>query len=346
MEKADLEAIYLKKVSKWILILISLLILLFVVIIAATSIGMVHIPFNEVLEILLGGPGEGNNRAIVMEVRLPRVILGGLVGASLAVAGAGMQGLFRNPMASPYILGLSSGGAFGASLAIVAGVSFATGAFAIPAMSFVFCFVTLFLVYMISTVRGRTPVETLLLSGIAVGAFFSAMVSFMKYMAGEKLASIVFWMMGGLWYSDWNRVLAVIPFVVIGSLLLIVVSRELNAMMIGEDHAVNLGVNTQGTTRIVLVASSLVTAAAVSVSGIIGFVGLIVPHILRILVGPDHRILLPISLLVGAVFMIGMDTLARTIMAPEELPVGIITAMIGAPFFLYLLRRRKRVMGW
>jgi len=269
----------------------------------------------------------------------------GQIGLSARLVPA-MQGLFKNPMASPYILGLSSGGAFGASLAIVLGVSFATGLFAIPAMAFVFCFLTLFLVYSISKVRGRTPVETLLLSGIAVGAFFSALVSLMKYLSGDELRSIVFWMMGGLWRADWTQVLVIIPFILVGSLMIFVLSRDLNIMMIGEDHAVNLGVNTQNVTKMVLVGSSLMTAAAVSVSGIIGFVGLIVPHILRIFVGPDHRIMLPTTLIVGAIFMIYMDTLARTVMAPEELPVGIITALLGAPFFIYLLRRRRRLTGW
>ncbi len=336
----------MRKLSRWTLILLFLVLLLLISILITVCIGMVNIPFTEVLNILLGGQGTANNRTIIIDIRLPRVLMAGLVGAALALAGAAMQGLFKNPMASPYILGLSSGGAFGASLAIVIGVSFASGAFAVPAMAFVFCFLTLFLVYNISKVRGRTTVETLLLSGIAVGAFFSALVSFMKYLSGDQLQTIVFWMMGGLWAADWTKVVVIIPFILAGAMMIFILSRDLNAMMIGEDHAVNLGVNTQMVTKVVLVAASLMTAAAVSVSGIIGFVGLIVPHIMRIFVGPDHRILLPTTLMVGAIFMIYMDTIARTIMAPEELPVGIITALLGAPFFLYLLRRRRRLTGW
>jgi iron complex transport system permease protein len=346
MPEPNITTLYTRKLSRWTLIILVLALVLFISIVTAVCIGMVNIPFMEVMDILLGGQGTANNRTIIMQIRLPRVLMAGLVGAALALAGAGMQGLFKNPMASPYILGLSSGGAFGASLAIVLGVSFATGLFAVPAMAFVFCFLTLFLVYNISKVKGRTPVETLLLSGIAVGAFFSALVSFMKYLSGDQLQSIVFWMMGGLWRADWTQVLVILPFIIAGSLMIFVLSRDLNSMMIGEDHAVNLGVNTQMITKVVLVGASLMTAAAVSVSGIIGFVGLIVPHILRIFVGPDHRILLPTTLMVGAIFMILMDTLARTIMAPEELPVGIITALLGAPFFLYLLRRRRRLTGW
>ncbi len=346
MPESDIIQMYKRKLSRWTVIVLLMVTALFFSIVITVCIGMTHIPFTEVFDILLGGEGTGNNRTIIMQIRLPRVLMAGLVGSALALAGAAMQGLFKNPMASPYILGLSSGGAFGASLAIVLGVSFATGLFAIPAMAFVFCFLTLFLVYSISKVRGRTPVETLLLSGIAVGAFFSALVSLMKYLSGDELRSIVFWMMGGLWRADWTQVLVIIPFILVGSLMIFVLSRDLNIMMIGEDHAVNLGVNTQNVTKMVLVGSSLMTAAAVSVSGIIGFVGLIVPHILRIFVGPDHRIMLPTTLIVGAIFMIYMDTLARTLMAPEELPVGIITALLGAPFFLYLLRRRRRLTGW
>ena len=346
MPEPDIAQLYTRKLSRWTLILLFLVLLLLISIFITVCIGMVNIPFAEVLNILLGGQGTANNRTIIIDIRLPRVLMAGLVGAALALAGAAMQGLFKNPMASPYILGLSSGGAFGASLAIVIGVSFASGAFAVPAMAFVFCFLTLFLVYNISKVRGRTTVETLLLSGIAVGAFFSALVSFMKYLSGDQLQTIVFWMMGGLWAADWTKVVVIIPFILAGAVMIFILSRDLNAMMIGEDHAVNLGVNTQMVTKVVLVAASLMTAAAVSVSGIIGFVGLIVPHIMRIFVGPDHRILLPTTLMVGAIFMIYMDTIARTIMAPEELPVGIITALLGAPFFLYLLRRRRRLTGW
>ncbi len=346
MEESDVSAIHSKKLYRWAIILTASALLLLLAIIISTCIGSTSISLEKIVGIIFLGEGSAAERAIVLKVRLPRVMLGALIGASLALAGAAMQGLFRNPMASPYVLGLSSGGAFGASLAIVLGISFAAGGFAIPAMAFVFSFVTLMVVYSISKIRGKIPVETLLLSGIAVGAFFSAMVSLMKFLAGERLSSIVFWMMGGLWAADWSRVLVIFPFVLLGSTIIFFYGRELNTMMIGEEHAVNLGVNVSRVTKMILVGSSLVTAAAVAVSGIIGFVGLIVPHMLRILVGPDHRILLPTSILLGAAFMIAMDTLARTAMGAEEIPVGIITALLGAPFFLYLLRSRKRLMGW
>ncbi len=238
------------------------------------------------------------------------------------------------------------GAAFGASLAIVLGASFATGEFAIPAMAFVFCVGTMLLVYAISRSGGYVPVETLLLAGIAVGAFFSALVSFMQFLAGDKLEGLVFWLMGGLGKADWDQLWIALPLVAIGSFAIWYYSRELNALTIGEDHATSLGVDTQRVMLIMIVITSIVVAAAVSFSGVIGFVGLVVPHIIRILVGPDHRILVPASVLAGGCLLVITDALARTLMAPTEIPVGIITAMIGAPFFVYLLRRRKHMMGW
>lgn len=303
-------------------------------------------PFDTILEVLMGG-GNMFQRSIIIDTRLPRIILGALVGAALAVAGAAMQGVFRNPMASPYVLGISSGAAFGASLAIVAGISWLPGELAIPSMSFIFCFLTLFLVYSISRTKGGTvPIETLLLAGIAVGAFFNALVSLMKYFAGEELSAIVFWMMGGLWQAKWGDVAISLPLIVLGAAILWLLSRDLNTMMVGEEHALHLGLNVNQIRIIILLAASLVTAAAVAVSGIIGFVGLVVPHVVRLLVGPDHRILIPMSLLGGAIFMVWMDTLARTVILPAELPVGIITALLGAPFFIYLIISRRRKMGW
>lgn len=188
--------------------------------------------------------------------------------------------------------------------------------------------------------------ETLLLAGIAVGAFFSALVSFLQFIAGEKLASVVFWLLGGFGQASWEQVVVALPLIAFGSFFIMFYTRELNAMTIGEDHATSLGVDTQRTMLILIVVTSIVVAAAVSFAGVIGFVGLIVPHIIRIIIGPDHRILIPASILGGAALLVITDTLARTLMAPQEIPVGIITAMLGAPFFIYLLRRRKHMMGW
>jgi iron complex transport system permease protein len=299
-----------------------------------------------VISILMGG-GSERDRHIIVNLRLPRVLLGGIVGASLAVAGATMQGLFRNPMASPSVIGISAGAAFGASLALVLGVSWVSGAFAIPAMAFLFAFITLFLVYAVSRDRrGYVPVETLLLAGIAIGALFNALVSALQYFAGEQLSGVVFWLMGGLNNATWDQVLISVPAVILGCAMIMTLSRDLNAIMVGEEQAGNLGINVNQIRMILLLAASLVTAIAVSVAGTIGFVGLIIPHVLRILVGPDHRVLLPASIIGGAIFMIATDTLARTIISPAELPVGIITSVLGAPFFIYLLMSRKKSMGW
>ena len=279
---------------------------------------------------------------IVVDVRWPRIFLEMLVGAALATSGCTMQGLFRNPLASPYTLGIASGAAFGAALAIVLELPF----YALPALAFLFALLTLFIVYHIASTGGRVPMETLLLAGLAVGSFFSALVSLMFYLAGEKLASIVFWLMGGLWASDWDKVFIAFPLITLGTGGILLFSRDLDLMLLGDEQAQSLGVETERLKKILLVLSSLITAAAVCVSGVIGFVGLIVPHLMRILVGPGHRLLLPASWLVGAILLICTDTLARAVIQPTEIPVGIITALLGVPFFVYLLRHRKRILEW
>ena len=346
MDAVDVASLQKRKLARWGAITAAMAAGLVLSMLITLNIGAVSMPFDTIIDVLLGG-GNKFQRSIIMDTRLPRIILAALVGAALAVAGAAMQGVFRNPMASPYVLGISAGAAFGASLAIVTGISWLSGQLAVPSMAFLFCFLTLLLVYSISRTKGGfVPVETLLLAGIAVGAFFNALVSLMKYFAGEELSAIVFWMMGGLWQARWEDVAISLPMIVSGSAILWLMSRDLNTMMVGEEHALHLGLNVNGVRLIILLAASLVTAAAVAVSGIIGFVGLVVPHVVRLLVGPDHRILIPVSLLGGAIFMVWMDTLARTIILPAELPVGIITALLGAPFFVYLIISRRRKMGW
>ncbi|NLT37449.1 MAG: iron chelate uptake ABC transporter family permease subunit [Methanomassiliicoccus sp.] len=346
MAAEDIAELQRAKYKRWSLIIVFMVLALFAAIIICLSIGVVSIPFDQVISILMGG-GSDRDRHIIFNLRLPRVLLGVIVGASLAVAGATMQGLFRNPMASPSVIGISAGAAFGASLALVLGVSWVSGAFAIPAMAFLFAFITLFLVYAVSRDRrGYVPVETLLLAGIAIGALFNALVSALQYFAGDKLSGVVFWLMGGLNNATWDQILISIPAVILGCAVIMMLSRDLNAIMVGEEQAGNLGINVNQIRMVLLLAASLVTAIAVSVAGTIGFVGLIIPHVLRILVGPDHRVLLPASIIGGALFMVATDTLARTIIAPAELPVGIITSLLGAPFFIYLLMSRKKSMGW
>jgi iron complex transport system permease protein len=263
-----------------------------------------------------------------------------LVGSALAVAGAAMQGLFKNPMADPYVIGISSGAAFGATISIVLGVG---GVIFMPAMAFMGAISSAFLVYNIAKTDEGMQVETLLLSGIAVAIFFSALTSFSMYFAGENLHQIVFWIMGGLWARGWNHVaVAAIP-ISAGIIGIYAFARDLNVMQLGEESALTLGIDIESVKKILLALSALIAGVAVSVSGIIGFVGLIIPHMARIVVGPDHRILIPVSALSGAIFLIFADSVARTVLSPAELPVGIITAFFGAPFFIYLLRKRKRL---
>ena len=274
-------------------------------------------------------------RKLIFEVRLPRVFGALLVGGGLAAAGCVMQGLFRNPMADPYIIGTSTGGALGAACAIVF-----LGGLLMPLFAFIGAAASTITVYIISKRNGRIAVETLLLSGIAVSLFLSAMLSFIMYMSGNSLHQIMFWMMGGFWNIYWDDVgLALL--IPVAAIILYVFSRDLNVMALGEEEAIHLGVNTERTKKILLLVSTFITAIAVSVSGCIGFIGLIIPHIMRIFTGPDHRILLPASILAGSILLIWADTVARTL--PIEIPVGIITAFLGAPFFIYLLRRRTRV---
>jgi iron complex transport system permease protein len=271
---------------------------------------------------------------IVWTIRMPRIALGALVGFALAAAGAVMQGFFRNPMADPSIIGVSSGAAVGAVAALTLPIPFG-----LHSAAFATGLVTAFGVYLIATENGRTPVATLLLAGVAVQTFLGAVISYMLVQSGRSLQQAVFWLMGHLHNATWSEVGFALLFVPLLFLVLFWYSRDLNVLLLGEEDAATLGIEVERTKRILLGVSSLITAAAVAVSGVIGFVGLIVPHIMRLLVGPDHRILLPTSAIAGATFLVATDTIART--GAAEIPVGIVTAALGAPFFLFLLRRRE-----
>lgn len=348
----EIGSYYSNVLHKRLMLIMGLSIILFFVVLLGIMVGPVMISPAVVLKILLTHiPRVGDGivqtwpdtyNTIVMDVRFPRVLVGMLVGIGLSVAGCGMQGLFRNPMASPYVSGISSGGAFGAALAVNIGIMY----YFVPLFAFTFSAITVFLVYMISRVRGKVRMETLLLSGIAVASFFSALVSLMMYLAGDKLESIVFWMMGGFWASGWDEVMILFPFILICIPVYIFLSRDLNALLLGEEDAMDLGINVELLKRFMLLLTAVLVGSCVAVSGTIGFVGLIIPHITRILVGPDHKVLIPASIFTGGIFMIITDIVARTIIQPSELPVGIITSLCGVPFFLYLLRSRKMSMGW
>ncbi|NMA92844.1 MAG: iron chelate uptake ABC transporter family permease subunit [Firmicutes bacterium] len=280
--------------------------------------------------------------AIIWQLRLPRIILGFLVGASLAVAGTSFQGLLRNPLADPYTLGVSSGAALGATAAMLfipqGSISLS---FSIPLFGFAGGLLALLIVYRLGRVGGRLPVVTVLLAGVIISSFFSALISLGMIFAGQQLRSIYFWLAGGLALKGWPYVVLIIPYFIVGLLVLLYYAGDLNIILLGEESALSSGVEVEKVKKVVLVAASLVTAGAVSVSGMIGFVGLIVPHAMRIIMGPDHRLLLPAAALGGGLFLVAVDTAARTVLAPVEIPVGIVTAFLGAPFFIILLRRYR-----
>ena len=281
---------------------------------------------------------------VVWLIRTPRVLVAALVGAALALAGAQMQGLFHNPLASPDLVGTSAGGAFGAVLAIAGGLA-TRSLWYVPLLAFLGAMGALYAVYAIATQRGRTPVATLLLAGVALSALLGAATSLVISLQSvnyQVAQEIVFWLMGGLDSRTWVHVGMIAPCAVLGALIALAVMRQLDVLLLGEEAAASLGVDVEHSKRLVLTSAALLTGAAVAVSGVIGFVGLVVPHMVRLLIGPAHRRLLPASALAGASFVIVADVLARTVMRPEELRLGIITAACGAPFFVYLLLTRAR----
>lgn len=287
-------------------------------------------------------------RAIVVDINLTRVLFALIVGAGLGVSGAVMQALFKNPMASPYTLGLSSGASFGAAIGILFPVAFIPAVASVPVLAFAFCLGTMFLVYSIARVGNQTHMETLLLAGIAVAALFQAAVSFLTYIAGEKTYDIVYWGMGNLSVTfPWAKLPIVAILAMLGIMMMMYFSKDLNAMMLGDAHAMDLGINVKKTRLTLLIASSLTTAACVCFVGTIGFVGLVIPHILRILIGPDNRLLMPMCIVTGGVYLMGCDYVAHIFASSlGVLPIGVVTSLIGAPYFIYLLIRRKREVGW
>lgn len=283
--------------------------------------------------------------SIVLNIRLPRVILAGLVGASLAIAGAAFQGLLRNPLADPYTLGVSSGASVGAVLTLFFQLSIPViGSFTLPLLSILFSWATIFLVLTLARKIERSMrVETIILTGIIFSSFLGALISLMIALTGDELRQIIGWLLGSVSMRGWEYIKIIIPFFVIGSIILIFNAKELNAMSFGEERAHHLGVNVQKRKLIILTAGSILTGAAVAVSGTIGFVGLVIPHLSRLLWGPDHRHLLPLSILTGSGFLILADLISRTIISPTELPIGVITALIGAPVFALILLQRRRM---
>ncbi len=316
------------------LALASCLALLALAVVAGCALGSVEIAPTEVLGWILGDGVDPGHGVIVRELRLPRVVLGALVGAALSLAGAAMQGLFQNPLADPYVLGVASGASLGAAVALV----FAGGQ-GIPAAAFVGALVAALSVYRLGRLGRAMPLATVLLAGVAVGLTLSAGLSLVLLLAEQRAGDVVLWLMGHLGGPGWREVGHVAAITAAGALALTVFARDLDALLFGEDVAAGLGVEVERAKLALLGASALLVAGAVAYCGAIGFVGLVVPHVARMAVGPGHRWLLPVCAVGGAALLVGADTAARTLVAQREIPVGVVTGCVGGPFFLYLLRR-------
>lgn len=335
--------------NRFLLLTLALAATCFATVVLSTGMGYITISateiFRTILSALTGNEDllHGIDKTIpyvVMDVRLPRILTAALVGAGLALSGVIYQGILLNPLADPYTLGISSGAAFGASLALLANLSMFSQ-FSIPLFAFCGAIITLFVVIHLSTFNGRISANTLILSGVIVGAILSAGISFMKYLADEQVAVIIFWLMGSFVSSTWDSVLLIGAAVLIGGAITCFYGRDLNIMSLGSRSSDALGVETAKVRIILLLTASFVTAICVAMTGIIGFIGLIVPHLMRFLVGPDNRKLLPVSALAGAILLLLADTVTRAVL-PVEVPIGVLTALIGGPFFCVIFRKRQR----
>ncbi len=320
----------------------------------ASAFGAVTIPLLDILKMALNkvaifdfpSTWRTIDETIIFQIRLPRVVGGALVGAALATAGVLFQGLLRNPMADPYIIGTSAGAALGATIAMILPINLALFGFGlVPLAAFGGALATVILVYNLARVGGKTPIISMLLAGFVVSALLAAIIAFLMSMSDRlnlNLYSVYSFLMGRISVTSWGQIAVIAPLVIGGIIGARFFAFHLNAFSLGEEGAAYLGVEVERDKILILALGSLLTAAAVSISGLVGFVGLVMPHAVRLSLGPDHRLLLPASALAGAAFVVIADLLARTLLAPVEIPVGIITALIGAPFFIYLLRRTRR----
>jgi iron complex transport system permease protein len=332
-----------KKFNEKILLIILLILTagaFFVAFIAGSS----GLSLAALWDLLTGRQAAPNAKIIFFDIRLPRALFAYLAGGALAVAGACLQGMFKNPMADSYILGVSSGAGFGAALAISLGLGLSPllGNFAIAIFAFLGALISVLTVYALSRYRGVLSTVSLILSGIAVSALLSAFVYLIMIMNRDKMEHIIMWTMGSFTSASWDKLQISAPVIVVCSILCMLFSRDLNIMLQGDEEASHLGVDTRRVRSTLLILTTLLSSAVVSFCGIIGFVGLMAPHTLRLIIGPDHKKLLPYSFLGGGVFLLLCDTLARVILAMQEMPVGVITAAFGAPYFIYLMRRNRK----
>jgi iron complex transport system permease protein len=353
MSTIEIQNLYSKSKTKKILVILSIFVLIIVAMVVSISLGAASPRFMEAMQAIFSrifpflgiDPGLPLTQYIILDIRLPRIIMGIIAGAGLAASGATMQGVLRNPLVSSYILGISAAAGFGAALAIVFGIGVLAvyGQYLVIVNAFVFSMLAMLMVYGIARLRGMST-ETVILAGVAIGFLFSAMLSLIQYLAPEHeaLRAVVFWLMGGLSQASWEGITIVTPIVAVTVILMITQSWNINIMSMGEDVATSLGVNSKRILAMTMVLETLATAAIIAFTGVIGFVCLISPHIARMVIGSDHRFLIPCSALIGALLLICSDTVARLILQPTELPVGIVTSMLGVPFFLYILVSRRR----
>lgn len=326
---------------------LSSFIFLLIALILSLAIGSVFIPLEELFHVLIGATNNDTFRTILWDIRLPRTVLIALVGAALAGSGAAYQGLFRNPLADPYLIGVASGAGLGAVFAMSIKWPYTTlGLLAVPLAAFIASLLTVYLVYIFANIGGTVPTTSLILAGVAFSSFATALTSFLMLRSTGELRRAIGWLLGGVSLIGWDATLALVPYLLIGLATLVLNGYALNLLQFGDDQALQMGLNVRRAKIIIIVAASLVTAAAVSFAGIIGFVGLIVPHVVRIWWGVDYRRIIPLSIIGGAGALLLADVLARVVLAPQELPVGIVTALAGAPFFLWVLRKAKNQGIW
>ena len=327
---------------RWTPLAVSSLVLLGVLVLA-TGVGSVALgPLQVVQAVLHGLTGQlsGSADTIVWQLRLPRVLLAALVGGALALSGAAYQGIFRNPLADPYLLGVASGAGLGATLALVFGAALPWFLRSAPLASFAFALLSVTATLLLARRRGGTPLTALILAGVVLGSSATALTSLLMLSERDDAARVLAWLLGSFGLSSWAQLASAAPLVLLAALVTLLSARGLNVLQLGDESAAQLGLRVEVFKLGLIAAATLATAAAVSVSGIIGFVGLIVPHTVRLVTGPDHRTLLPLAAVFGAVFMVLADLIARTVIAPAEVPIGVITALVGGPFFLWLLRRK------
>jgi len=345
---------YIEKKSYYKRVFAIGIFLLVIVIIVATNFGVANISLKQTALIIMSkiplankffplGGIKYTSVIILLNLRLPRILLACLVGAALSVVGTSYQGIFKNPMADPFILGVSSGAALGATISMVFLKEVQYFGISMVAFSaFLGAMITTFIVYNIARVGTKIPVVTLLLAGVASNYLLSSIISLMMTFNRDNIEEIVMWTMGSFSTASWSDVILLFIITVPSIIFISTFSRDLNIMLLGEDSARSLGIDVNGLKKYIFVISTLMVASVVSVSGIIGFVGLIVPHVIRMIFGPDNRVVIPFSALGGAIFLIICDTLSRAILPPSEIPVGIITSIFGVPFFVYLLYKTKK----